>query len=137
MVNKKKIAVISCPSCHGDMSIHELECSSCNIQVRGNFGQGSRYDQLNPDQAKFLETFLRCRGVLRDVEAALGISYPTVRSRLDALIAALGFTDLPANNPGKSAPVQTNAMERKEILAALDAGTMDAGAALEALNKLK
>ena len=32
---------------------------------------------------------MRCRGIIRDVERALGISYPTVRARLDAAVAAL------------------------------------------------
>ena len=41
---------------------------------------------------RFLELFLRCRGNLRDVERTLGLSYPTVRARLDALLASLGYT---------------------------------------------
>ena len=38
-----------------------------------------------------LESFLRSRGNLRDMERELGISYPTVRSRVEALVRALGF----------------------------------------------
>ena len=38
-----------------------------------------------------LESFLRSRGNLRDMERELGISYPTVRARVEALVRALGF----------------------------------------------
>jgi hypothetical protein len=45
---------------------------------------------------QYCETFLRCRGNLKDVGAALGISYPTARNRLDELLTALGYE---ASNP--------------------------------------
>jgi len=137
MASKNKKSAISCPVCRGDMEIRELECAACNVQVRGHFGAGSRFDQLNADQARFLETFIRCRGVLRDVEASLGISYPTVRARLDALLVSLDLTEPPVAGSSKTDPAAQKSVERKEILAALDAGTMDAGEALEALNNLK
>jgi len=38
-----------------------------------------------------LESFLRSRGNLRDMERELGISYPTVRGRVEALVRALGL----------------------------------------------
>ena len=38
-----------------------------------------------------LESFLRSRGNLRDMERELGISYPTVRARVEALVRSLGF----------------------------------------------
>ncbi len=38
-----------------------------------------------------LESFLRSRGNLREMERELGLSYPTVRSRVEALVRALGF----------------------------------------------
>jgi hypothetical protein len=54
---------------------------------------------LDRDQLDFLLTFVRCRGVLRDIEALLGISYPTVRNRVDQLVDAveglLGQTEAP------------------------------------------
>ena len=48
-----------------------------------------RFCELPPAQAEFLEVFLRCRGVIRHMEAELGLSYPTVRSRIDDLLRAL------------------------------------------------
>jgi hypothetical protein len=44
---------------------------------------------LDSDQLDFLLTFVRCRGVIRDIEALLGVSYPTVRNRIDQLVDAV------------------------------------------------
>src|SRR5579863_10301051 len=130
MGNKKQPLPLVCPVCQGEMEIRELECKSCDLQVRGHFGQGSRFDQLNPEQASFLEIFLRSRGILRDVESALGISYPTVRARLDGLLIALGFSE-DSGTRGPAKPQGPRVVEgsrdksarRKEILAALEAGS--------------
>jgi hypothetical protein len=74
----------------------------------------------------FLELFLRCRGNLRDVERTLGLSYPTVRARLDVLLASLGYGAAPTES----------ANQRREILAALEAGDMTAEEAIAALEAL-
>ena len=104
--------------------------------MRGHFALAP-YRNLDAEQIKFLETFLRCRGVIRDMEAALGISYPTVRARLDALLSALGFDSGPyAAPPPAPMTAAEKAAKRKEILAAIEAGTLDADAGLTALQAL-
>ena len=70
------------------------------------------------------ELFLRCRGNLRDVERTLGLSYPTVRARLDALLATLGYTLAVSPDTGE---------QRREILEALDAGRVTADEAIALL----
>ena len=87
-----------CPVCSGALEITEGSCRDCNVQVRGHFAAG-RYQALTPEQATFLEAFLRCRGVIRDIEATLGISYPTVKSRLESTLAALGLQGHPLETP--------------------------------------
>ena len=106
--------------------------------MRGHFSLPP-YRALDAEQMRFLETFLRCRGVIRDMEAALGISYPTVRARLDALLSALGFADGPAATPAVAPAAMTDeqkAARRKEILAAIQTGKMDADTGLSALQEL-
>ena len=127
--------VSQCPFCNGATEVTEVSCLNCDVQIKGHFTL-SRFDKLPPEHLQFLEAFLRSRGVIRDVEATLGISYPTVRAKLDGLLTALGFNEpaaapgAPTEKPGKAADL------RKEILAAISAGTMDAEAGLEALRKL-
>jgi len=74
------------------MAVSELTCESCGTSVRGRFPVPDLC-RLPDDLYQFLVVFVKNRGVIRDVEKELGISYPTVRSRLDAVLAALGFTE--------------------------------------------
>src|SRR5579884_3996078 len=114
--------VTQCPVCDLSLAIAELRCQACGTALRGSFPLSRcAFCELPAEQAKFLELFLRCRGNLRDVERALGLSYPTVRARLDALLATLGFT---AAEPSGSAD------RRREILEELDAGRLTADEAV-------
>ena len=128
-----------CPLCSGELEVTEIHCIQCDVQMHGQFTIAP-YRNLDAEQVRFLETFLRCRGVIRDMEAALGISYPTVRARLDALLTSLGFDGGPFAEPltPPSAPVTAaqRAARRKEILAAIENGTLDADAGLNALQAL-
>ncbi|WAH38482.1 DUF2089 domain-containing protein [Alicyclobacillus dauci] len=79
-----------CPACDSAMQVTELSCPSCETKVQGTFAV-SPVLQLPPEQLTFVEVFLRCRGNIREVERELGISYPTVRARLDEVIESLGY----------------------------------------------
>ena len=79
-----------CPVCQGELMISRLHCRSCGTALEGEFGVG-RFGRLSREQLSLLESFLRSRGNLKEMERELGISYPTVRSRVDALVRALGL----------------------------------------------
>jgi len=89
---KRKDMVSVCPVCESGMKVTELTCDSCGTSVRGRF-EIPALCRLPADLYEFLVVFIRNRGVIRDVERELGISYPTVRSRLDAVLAALGMAE--------------------------------------------
>ena len=84
--------ISTCPVCQGELTITRLQCRSCGTALEGEFGVG-RFGRLEREQLSFLESFLRSRGNLKEMERELGISYPTVRSRLEALLRALGLSD--------------------------------------------
>ena len=69
-----------------------LHCRACGTTLEGDFNVG-RFARLGREQFALLETFLRARGNLKDLERELGVSYPTVRARVDALLRALGLAD--------------------------------------------
>jgi len=79
-----------CPVCHDDLLVTGLVCRNCGTALEGRFAMG-RLFQLTPDQLHFVEVFLRCEGKINRVQEELGLSYPTVRSRLDEVIRALGY----------------------------------------------
>lgn len=79
-----------CPVCGGELAITNVRCVACDTSMAGNFTQG-RFANLSPQQWHFIETFIRCKGKIKDVEVALDISYPTVVARLNDVVRALGF----------------------------------------------
>ncbi len=100
-----------CPVCDYELTVTRLECGNCGTTVSGNF-RLSRFSRLSAEHLRFLETFVRNRGVIKDVEAELGISYPTVRARLDEVIRQLGFAPGDDGQP----PPEQNRDARRDIL---------------------
>lgn len=86
--------ISTCPVCEGELLISRLHCRSCGTALEGEFGVG-RFGRLSKEQLALLESFLRARGNLKEMERELGISYPTVRGRVDALVRALGLAEGP------------------------------------------
>ena len=84
--------IATCPVCSGELTIARLHCRDCGTALEGEFGVG-RFGRLDREQMSLLESFLRSRGNLKEMERELGISYPTVRGRVDALIRSLGLSD--------------------------------------------
>jgi hypothetical protein len=96
--------------------VTHLKCGSCQTELSGEF-TANEFARLPQDKLDFLRTFIGCRGNLKEVEAELGISYPTVRGRLDQLIDALGvLSAVPASelSPADQAAV-LSALERGEL----------------------
>lgn len=123
-----------CPVCGERMVVTSLACPVCETSVQGSFsltadmsaapqstGRGSaslltRLARLDSTQLEFVEAFLRCRGVIKNVEDMLGISYPTVRARLTSILDALGY------GAEQELPVAERRTRRREILAELRDG---------------
>jgi hypothetical protein len=82
--------ISTCPVCSQELAVTRLRCGSCGTTIEGEFRVG-RFGGLSREQMTLLESFLRSRGNLREMERELGLSYPTVRSRVDALVRALGL----------------------------------------------
>lgn len=119
------------PVTGGDLYVSELTSEDGSIVIRGKF-ELPLYSRLDAEQSKLLETFLRCRGMLNSVERELGISYPTVRARLDGLLEALGMA------PVKEEKRQDKIAEKKrKILDLLEKGEISAEEAKEKLGALK
>lgn len=124
--------ISTCPVCSSELIVTRLACRTCGTALEGEFTVG-RFGRLGREQMTLLESFLRSRGNLRDVERELGISYPTVRARVDALVRALGLGDAPA----PTGPEDDPAAARQEILERLARHEIDADAAAAAIRELR
>ena len=106
-----------------------VACACCQIEIRGSF-QPHWLMGLDKDQLDFLLTFVRCRGVIRDIEALLGVSYPTVRNRVDLLVDAV------ERLLGESQPSAPSRDARIAILERLASGDISSDRALTLLDAL-
>lgn len=116
----------ACPSCDSALEVRRLECPSCGVAVEGQFDTGP-LARLSREQLAFVETFLRARGKIKDVEEDLGISYPTVVGRLNEVLVTLGF---------EAGEDPREAERRQRILDDLSAGRLSANEAAEQLRAL-
>jgi hypothetical protein len=95
-----------CPMCSGTLQVRELYCPRCRIRIQGDFEPPhSRLLSLNRKQLEFIELFVRSRGNIKEVEKALGVSYPTVRGMLDGVIKNMGYTVGKPVDPEKRAGI--------------------------------
>jgi hypothetical protein len=119
-----------CPVCNSDLHVVRLQCAACHTAIEGVFSLGP-FQRLSPEQLAFLGVFVKNRGVIRDVERELGISYPTVRGRLDDLIRALGYEVREEGPPGPDEEPE----RRRHILERLSRGELTAEQALKLLRR--
>ncbi|MBI4674431.1 MAG: DUF2089 domain-containing protein [Chloroflexi bacterium] len=118
-----------CPACGGPLIIAEIQCSNCHLKMQGEFKPGL-FSTLSDDQLTFVRAFLRVRGNLSEMEKVLGVSYPTIRNKLDEINQVLERAE---KNP-VAAPVENT--PRTAILQKLAAGEIDAAQALDQLKGL-
>jgi len=117
-----------CPVCNEGMNVTKLECSYCQTKVEGEF-EICRFCRLGKDQMRFVEVFIKSRGNIKEVERELGISYPTVRSKLDNVIKAMGY-DV------ETSPEDETGEKRREILDMLNSGSITSKEAVKMLKDL-
>jgi hypothetical protein len=123
MESRKRI-LHECPMCSGTLQVRELYCPRCRIRIEGDFEPPhSRLLSLSRKELEFIELFVRVRGNIKEVEKALGVSYPTVRGMLDGVIKNLGYT------VGKP----PDAEKRMEIIEKVSKGELSAEKAAELL----
>lgn len=135
--------IATCPVCARELAVTRLRCGECGTTIEGEFSVG-RFGRLTRDQMQVLESFLRSRGNLRDMERELGISYPTVRARVEALVRALGFGPRDDGEATASAAAQAAAgttaddiaAGRRDILERLSRKELSAEQAAEAIRAL-
>lgn len=116
-----------CPICGESMIVTSLMCKKCNLTISSEF-ELDDFFKLTTDQILFVKTFIRNRGNIKEVEKELGISYPTVRNKLDEIIEALGY---------KVEGKYDFQNRRKEILARLEKGEITSEQAIRILKEIE
>ncbi len=116
-----------CPVCQSRMEITQLSCTQCETVVVGRF-EPNRFSKLPQESLTFLEAFVRNRGNVKEMERETGISYWTIRRKIDELITELGL---------EAKPDPEVRHTRREILERLKNGEITAEEAGKLLEKAK
>jgi hypothetical protein len=118
-----------CPACSNTLYISRLTCPKCGTEVTGNFPPDF-LSSLSPNDFDFVVLFLKTKGNIKEMERELGISYWTIRSKLNEIVAGLGF------EPDTQDDVALS-NRRQKILEKLNAGELTVQEAAVALEQLK
>jgi len=87
MKQQKTIPTV-CPGCGESLRARRFHCPQCATTVEGDF-ELPLLARLTQDEQALIVNLAKCGGSLKDLAQYYGISYPTVRNRLDALVARL------------------------------------------------
>lgn len=120
-----------CPLCGGELAVTRIYCRDCDTTYEGRFA-GGPFGQLTQEQINFIVTFVRCEGKITRMEDEIGLSYPTIRSRLHEVIRALGYEP----GGGEETP-SLSPQERQRILEELDSGRITAAQAMHMLGDME
>ena len=88
-----------CPGCAAALRVVRLNCTDCDTAVIGGFPLPP-LARLAPEDQAFVLCFLQTGGNLKDMAKQYGVSYPTLRNRLDALVEDL-VSSAEAESPGE------------------------------------
>ena len=119
---------MECPACHHHMVPRVLACPDCGLRIESDFHE-NEFAGLEEDWLHFLRVFIHCEGRIRDMEAALGISYPTVKARIAELKSRLVTNEAQS----QAAPTRASDEDTRRILDLLEAGEIDYDEAMRRL----
>lgn len=113
-------ALGKCPICGSDTEVTRVSCDNCDTVIEGHF-QLCKFCKLTTEQKTFVDVFIKCRGNIKEVEKELGVSYPTVKNRLEDAATALGH---------KAEPEAAVSGKKKDVLDRLNNGEISVEEAL-------
>ena len=114
-----------CPVTGETLEVTRLRGPTSGVVLEGEF-LPNEFALLDGDALEYLRLFVKVRGNLKEVERMLGVSYPTVRARFDAMVRALGYE-----------VADESADARGDVIAALERGEIGAEEATRRLQGMQ
>ena len=108
----------------GPLVVERVRVPEKHIAVEGAFTL-PELARLSLEDQVFVTAFLRSHGSIKEMEQVFGVSYPTIKARLNRIAGQLEFVE---TNPSPS---------RAEVLERLNKGEISADEAIRALEGLK
>lgn len=114
-----------CPVTGETLEVTRLRGPTSGVVIEGEF-MPNEFALLDGEALDYLRLFVKVRGNLKELERILGVSYPTVRARFDAMLRALGYE-----------VADDQADVRSQVLAALERGEIGADEATRRLQSIQ
>jgi hypothetical protein len=112
-----------------DITIERIRLTQSNIAIEGEF-ELPMLARLSAEEQVFVMAFIQCHGSIKDMEEMFGISYPTVKNRLNRLADKLKLVQ-----NFSYTPTGVTSGEQDEVLSQLERGEITADEAIERLAK--
>jgi len=107
--------------------VERVRLTDTGIAIEGEFGLPP-LAQLSAEDQTFVAAFVRCHGSIKQMEQYFGVSYPTIKNRLNRIGAQLPFAEIePAAEPDRKST--------KELLSQLEGGSLSVDDVIRQLRK--
>ena len=110
--------------------IERVRLTGQDIVIEGRF-ELPPLAQLPAEDQTFVAAFIRCHGSIKQMETFFGVSYPTIKNRLNRIGAQLPFAEIDPEPEPERPPV----MSTGELLSQLERGTLSVDEVLRQLRK--
>ena len=93
------------------ITVERIRLTEPGIAIEGCF-ELPQLARLAQEDQVFVTAFVRCHGSIKEMEQIFGVSYPTIKSRLNRIAASLEFVD---TNPAPPRSEILDKLSRGEI----------------------
>ena len=114
---------------HARVEVDRVRLTDTGVVVEGPFTLPP-LAQLPAEDQVFVAAFVRCHGSIKRMEKYFGVSYPTIKNRLNRIGSQLSFVEIEQGPDG-----ETPAPTRSEVLDRLSRGELSVAQALEQLKQ--
>ena len=112
-----------------EIEIERVRLVDSGVAIEGPFTLPPLARLPGEDQI-FVAAFVRCHGSIKQMEKYFGVSYPTIKNRLNRIGSQLSFVEIEQESDGEAQPPT-----RSEILGRLSRGELTVAKALEQLKQ--
>jgi hypothetical protein len=103
--------------------VERVRLTGRDVSIEGSF-EPPPLARLSAEDQVFVAAFVRCHGSIKQMEKYFGVSYPTIKNRLNRIGEALSFVEIGREETPPAS----------DVLTRLENGAITAAQALEELN---
>jgi hypothetical protein len=94
-------------------AVERVRLADSGVAIEGAF-ELPQLAQLSVEDQVFVTAFVRSHGSIKQMERIFGVSYPTIKSRLNRIAGSLDFVDASPSPSSSSAPVEAPAARARQ-----------------------